>query len=980
MVLESNTLEFLFLKDGEKGEPGVKGNDGKTLYTWIKYSQNADGSDMTDDPTDAIYIGLSYNNESATESNNPSDYNWTKIKGNDGEQGTDAYTILLTNENISFATDQNGKPLSNQSHTCEVIVLKGTEIRTDFTIGTITSVAGISTSVSNRVITLSSTASTAIASDSGKISIPIIVDGTLFSKIITFSVSKQGVQGESGLDAKSLDLYSSTYAVAFDSNGNLKDSSDIILTANQQNFTDTITWSTIPSVTLGTVSGNANQRTLSPSLFNNNNQIQVIVTSDDLSDTITIVKVQDGIKGEDGTSVTIKGSYTLDEWNNIKDSLIQSATPGDGYIVDGNLYTFDGTTFVNCGQIKGDKGDAGEDAYTIILSNESHTFAGNTTSAIAASTKCEVIAYKGTVQMPVTIGTISGLPTGMTAPISNNGKNNAYFSPTVTASMTTKNGTLIIPITVDGKTFTKYFSYSLALQGAQGSNGISVSSVVVQYYQSTSATELIGGSWSTDRPTWVDGKYIWSKQVTTLSNGDSSETEPVCITGGTGNTGSTGRGVESITTEYYLSISKTTQTGGSWSETQPSWSSGHYVWTRSKIVYNNPTSTEYTTPVCDTTWEGIQSQIDTITKTMSGVESKVDANTKSITDKVWQDDITTKINNYDNNTVENIRSQITEQTKEIGQITTKVQDVESTFSNGLQSLTEKVSNVEQTTEGIKQEVSNTYATKTEVQDAVNNIKSLQIALSNDNHNILVNSDGTSDYIGCSTTITMIYGTMNVTNQSTFDVVASEGLTGNWDLSSYTYTVTNLTTESGYVEFIGTYGNRTATKRFNIRKRDREQADFKIYELLCSDSIVQKTSDNNFLPKSITFRSTYKDATSINKNFDGYFKILETDDGSKYAEKYSSVTAENQKIYTPTNKNCKNIICRLFSDNNFQNEVDSQTITVITDAYVDVGVRNLIRNSKTMIFNDYNLIYVKSSYVLDENGNRLTDESGNRLTF
>ena len=104
MVLESNTLDFLFLNDGEKGVPGEKGDDGKTLYTWIKYSQNSDGSNMTDDPTDAIYIGLSYNNESATESNNPSDYKWTKIKGNDGEQGNDAYSILLTNENISFAT------------------------------------------------------------------------------------------------------------------------------------------------------------------------------------------------------------------------------------------------------------------------------------------------------------------------------------------------------------------------------------------------------------------------------------------------------------------------------------------------------------------------------------------------------------------------------------------------------------------------------------------------------------------------------------------------------------------------------------------------------------------------------------------------------------------------------------------------------------------------------------------------------------
>ena len=442
MVLESNTLDFLFLNDGERGVPGEKGDDGKTLYTWIKYSQYSDGSNMTDDPDGAIYIGLAYNKESITESTNPSDYSWSKIKG------SDAYTVVLTNENISFATDKDRNPLSNQTHTCEVIVLKGTEVRTDFAIGAIENVTGILTSVSNRIITLSTNTSTAIASDSGKISIPITIDGTEFSKVITFSVSKQGIKGENGIDSKSLDLYSSSYTVAFDADDNLKDSTNIILTANQQNYSDSIVWSTNPSVTLGTVDNNTNQRTLSPSLFRNNNKIQITITSGDLSDFVTVVKVRDG-----------------------------------------------------------DKGENGKDAYTIILSNESHTFVGDTNAALDSTTKCEVIAFKGTTQVPSTIGTITGLPTGMTAPISNNGTKSAYFSPTVTTSMTSKSGTLTIPITVDGVSFTKYFSYALALKGDAGTNGISVSSVEVYYYLSTSSTELIGGSWSTERPTWEYGKY-----------------------------------------------------------------------------------------------------------------------------------------------------------------------------------------------------------------------------------------------------------------------------------------------------------------------------------------------------------------------------------------------------------------------------------------------------------------------------------------
>lgn len=814
MVLESNTLDFLFLNDGERGVPGEKGDDGKTLYTWIKYSQYSDGTNMTDDPDGAIYIGLAYNKESITESTNPSDYSWSKIKG------SDAYTVVLTNENISFATDKDRNPLSNQTHTCEVIVLKGTEVRTDFAIGTIESVAGISTSVSNRIITLSTNTSTAIASDSGKISIPITIDGTKFSKIITFSVSKQGIQGENGIDSKSLDLYSSSYTVAFDADDNLKDSTNIILTANQQNYSDSIVWSTNPSVTLGTVDNNTNQRTLSPSLFRNNNKIQITITSGDLSDFVTIVKVRDG-----------------------------------------------------------DKGENGKDAYTIILSNESHTFVGDTNAALNSTTKCEVIAFKGTTQVPSTIGNITGLPTGMTAPISNNGTESAYFSPTVTTSMTSKSGTLTIPITVDGVLFTKYFSYALALKGDAGTNGISVSSVEVYYYLSTSSTELIGGSWSTERPTWVDGKYIWSKQKTTLSNGSSSETDPVCITGGTGATGDTGRGVESITTEYYLSTSKTEQIGGEWSENQPEWSSGHYVWTRSKIVYTNPTSVEYTSPVCDTTWEAMQAQIDTVTKTISDVELKVDKNTKSITEKVWQSDITNSINNYDGSTAQAIRDRVSKTETDISGITSTVSDIQTSVSkkadgSTVTELQKTVTENKQDADSFKQTVEETYATKdslndyattsqvssaieqkaniilgtvtdsegntttyqgtlaglaSQVKDNENRMtqieqtseeislkagtaqklaiesKTLSVNLSVETMTVATDTDGNNgSYSNCKTSISVMYGIEDVTSDVSITCAPSDGIEYSINLQDKTCSITNMTYDNGYVDISASY--------------------------------------------------------------------------------------------------------------------------------------------------------------------------------
>lgn len=147
--------------------------------------------------------------------------------------------------------------------------------------------------------------------------------------------------------------------------------------------------------------------------------------------------------------------------------------------------------------------------------------------------------------------------------------------------------------------------------GNTGATGTGISKTEVFYYLSTSNTTQAGGSWSTTVPDWVNGRYYWQKIKTTYTNNTSTESVPVCITGAKGQngsngaTGATGTGVESITTEFYLSTSKTSQTGGSWGTTMPTWSKGKYLWTRNKIVYNNPTSTEYTTPVCDSSWEAV---------------------------------------------------------------------------------------------------------------------------------------------------------------------------------------------------------------------------------------------------------------------------------------------------------------------------------------------------------------------------------------
>ncbi len=134
----------------------------------------------------------------------------------------------------------------------------------------------------------------------------------------------------------------------------------------------------------------------------------------------------------------------------------------------------------------------------------------------------------------------------------------------------------------------------------------SIAKIDVEYYLSTSATSLAGGSWTTKAPTWVDGKYMWSRTVTADGAGNktySPNQNGVCIAGATGSTGAAGKGVTSIVEQYYKSTSATSLSGGSWGTTYPGWENGKYIWTRSVITYTDSTTTT-TTAVCVTGTKG----------------------------------------------------------------------------------------------------------------------------------------------------------------------------------------------------------------------------------------------------------------------------------------------------------------------------------------------------------------------------------------
>lgn len=108
-------------KDGPQGVPGPAGQDGKTLYTWIRYAEDANGTGISNSPDGKSYIGLAYNKETASESNNPSDYTWSKITGKDGvagpagEDGKTLYTWIKYADTMPSSSSSTIYDIPNQN-------------------------------------------------------------------------------------------------------------------------------------------------------------------------------------------------------------------------------------------------------------------------------------------------------------------------------------------------------------------------------------------------------------------------------------------------------------------------------------------------------------------------------------------------------------------------------------------------------------------------------------------------------------------------------------------------------------------------------------------------------------------------------------------------------------------------------------------------------------------------------------------------
>lgn len=135
---------------------------------------------------------------------------------------------------------------------------------------------------------------------------------------------------------------------------------------------------------------------------------------------------------------------------------------------------------------------------------------------------------------------------------------------------------------------------------AKGESGKGIKSTDVEYAISVSNVIAPVDGWQTTSPEWEAGKYIWSRTKIVYSDGEVKYTQAACISGGQG---ADGKGIKSITEEYYLSSSSATTTGGEWQTDSPAWKNGWYIWTRTRIVFTDDTSTT-TNAICVTGSKG----------------------------------------------------------------------------------------------------------------------------------------------------------------------------------------------------------------------------------------------------------------------------------------------------------------------------------------------------------------------------------------
>ena len=314
--------------------------------------------------------------------------------------------------------------------------------------------------------------------------------------------------------------------------------------------------------------------------------VRTVTAYTDGTSTTTYAKSYIGADGADGTSVTILGSYA-------SYAALIAAHPtgsaGDAYLVDGYLYVWstDTSDWENVGNIQGPAGTPGTSV--TVSSIEYGTSNSASTQPSSWSTTAPTSITKGKWLWIKT--TYSDSSVAMTKSyVGTDGED----GKSVYVQSSTKSGGTTTVVLTDGTT-TNTLTINDGTDGDDGTPGANGLNGYVHVAWATSADGSQGFSTSVSTGKTYIGVYTDNTQADSQSYSAYSWSLIKGADGTNGQDGADGIGITSIVEQYYLSTSNSTQTGGSWSTSQPTWASGKYIWTRSEITWDTTPATKTTT-------------------------------------------------------------------------------------------------------------------------------------------------------------------------------------------------------------------------------------------------------------------------------------------------------------------------------------------------------------------------------------------------
>lgn len=295
------------------------GTSGTSSYTWLRYSPNEDGSNMTANPTpETKYIGVAI----TADNNAPTDYtkySWALIKGDDGRG--------ISKTEVTYQKSTSGTVIPTGTWVTTIPTVNAGEYLWTRTLFTYTDNTTSSTySVARSGVTglgisrsdvdyQKSTSGTVAPTGAWTATIPTVAANeylwtrttltyTNATTSVSYSVGKMGADGK---DAQLLYLTASSQIQAFDKDDKPKTTQAITISAKLQNASGTATFVAIPYIgnvaqTAITLGGTGNDRTLLPSQWTNTQWTTIAITATlgSLTDTISVIKVKDGATGPKG--------------------------------------------------------------------------------------------------------------------------------------------------------------------------------------------------------------------------------------------------------------------------------------------------------------------------------------------------------------------------------------------------------------------------------------------------------------------------------------------------------------------------------------------------------------------------------------------------------------------------------------------------------------------------------------------------------